>query len=84
MSQDFARHMEMPQAHRKAYIQVNTMLLSEAHDKYPSMHQITEIEAINDNIPDRHLVVLWQQWDATQRHVVSQESSILCRHSAAF
>ena len=24
--------------------------------------------------PDRNLVVLWRQWDATQRHVVSQES----------
>ena len=34
--------------------------------------------------PDRHLVVLCRQWDATQRHFVSQESRILRPHSAGF
>ena len=34
--------------------------------------------------PDRYLLVLCRQWDATQRHVVSQESWILRPHSAAF
>ena len=55
MSQDFARHMERPQAHRKAYIQVNTMLLSEGLclDKFPGMQQITEIETMNDNMLPR-------------------------------
>ena len=45
MSQDFARHMEMPQAHRKAYIQVNTMLLPEGSclDKISGVQHITEI-----------------------------------------
>ena len=54
-SQNFARHMEMPQAHRKAYIQVNTMLLSEGSclNKFPSMRQITKIETMNDDMLPR-------------------------------
>ena len=52
MSQDFARHIKMPQARIKAYIQVNTMLLSEGLclDKFPGMQQITEIETKNDDM----------------------------------
>ena len=55
MSQDFARHMERPQAHRKAYIQVNTLLLSEGSclDKFPGMQQITETETLNDDMLPR-------------------------------
>ena len=55
MSQDFARHMDMPEANRKTYIQVNTMLLSEESclDKFPGMQQITEIETMNDDMLPR-------------------------------
>ena len=55
MLQDFLRHMETPQTHRKAYIQVGTMLLSEGSclNKFPGMQQITEIETMNDDMLSR-------------------------------
>lgn len=43
MSEDFARHIKSAQAQRKAYLQINTMLVAEGHSfaDFPSMEQIS-------------------------------------------
>lgn len=65
LSQDFARNFGVLEANRKAYIQINTMLMTEGSslDMFPSMQQISEIETDDDDIlPQQHKEIGEQQY----------------------